>query len=147
MNENSLEAIELELAILYRRITSITTHKKIDILDRSAYLLLHQISSHGSVGVKVLADEIGLDISTVSRQAAALEHKGYIYRIQDPLDGRASSLQITELGASELKESKQARLVKVARVMENWSAEERKVFGHLLRKFNRSAINQSKEQD
>jgi DNA-binding MarR family transcriptional regulator len=137
MQEPSLETIELEMAILSRRITSISG-KKIGKLDRSAYLLLHQISSHGSAGVKTLADEFHLDISTVSRQAAALEKKGYVYRIPDPLDGRSYSLKITDLGTKEMLECKRARLARIAKLLENWSEEERKAFGQLLRKFNRT---------
>src|ERR1700730_17701741 len=110
MDELSLDTIELEMAILARRLTSITANIKVSNLDRSAYLLLHQIASHGSAGVKALADEFHLDISTVSRQAAALEQKGYVYRIPDPLDGRAYSHQITDLGTKELNEYKRVRM-------------------------------------
>lgn len=138
MDEQSLEMIELELAILIRRTTSIATNKKIGNLDRSAYLLLHQIASRGSAGVKALAGEFQLDISTVSRQAAALEQKGYLYRIPDPLDGRAYSLQITELGTKELTEYKQARMERISELIKGWSDEERKSFGQLLKKFNQS---------
>src|ERR1700730_6392438 len=98
MDEHSLETIGVELAILHRRLTSITTYKKIGNLERSEYLLLDQITSHGSAGVKTLADEFNLDISTVSRQAATLKKKGYVYKIPDPLDKRAYSFQITDLG-------------------------------------------------
>jgi DNA-binding MarR family transcriptional regulator len=141
MNDHSLETIELELAILIRRVTSITTDKKFGNLDRSAYLLLHQISAHGSAGVKALADEFHLDISTVSRQTAALEQKGYVRRIPDPVDGRACSLQITELGTKELLACKKARLARITKLLENWSDEERKLFGQLLTKFNRTFID------
>jgi DNA-binding MarR family transcriptional regulator len=143
MEEHSLEELELELAILYRRINSISSHNKLGPLDRSAYLLLHQITSHGSAGVKALADEFKLDISTVSRQAAALENKGYIYRIPNPNDGRSYSFQITELGLKEYVESKKARMVRVKEVLENWSPEEHKMFAQLLSKFNRSVLEKS----
>jgi DNA-binding MarR family transcriptional regulator len=138
VEEQPLETIELEMAILVRYLTSIASSKKIGNLDRSAYLLLRQISAHGSSGVKALADEFHLDISTVSRQAAALEQKRYVYRIPDPLDGRAFSLQITELGAKELAECKQTRLARVTEKLNDWSEEERQGFGQLLRKFNRT---------
>ncbi|MEH7085908.1 MarR family transcriptional regulator [Neobacillus drentensis] len=138
MHEHSLEMIELELAILIRRTTSISSNKKLGNLDRSAYLILRRINEKGAVGVKVLADEFKLDISTVSRQAAALEHKDYLYRIPDPLDGRAYSLQLTELGAKELFDYQQARLKRVSELLEDWSDEERELFGVLLEKFNRS---------
>jgi len=138
MDNCFIETIELQLAILVRRSTSISTKRKHANLDRSAYLLLHQIASHGSSGVKTLADEFQLDISTVSRQAAALEQKGYVLKIPDPLDGRAYRFQITELGAKELNEYRQIRLKKIAELLQDWSEEEQKTFGELLRKFNRT---------
>lgn len=140
MDPRSLETIELELAILVRHINSIASDKKIGTLDRSAYLLLHQISAHGSAGVKALADEFRLDISTVSRQAAALEQKGYIYRTPDPQDRRSFSLQITDMGAKELDESKRARLARVTEKLKDWSDEDCHTFGKLLTKFNRTFV-------
>lgn len=138
MDEQSFDTIALELAILARRVTSTTTYKRDGNLDRSAYLLLHQITSHGSAGVKALAEEFQLDISTVSRQASALEQKGYVARIPDPEDGRAFSLQITNLGSRELNDYRQARSVRMAELLKDWSDEERVQFGELLRKFNRT---------
>jgi DNA-binding MarR family transcriptional regulator len=138
MYEQSLETIELELAILIRRSTSVSSNKKLGNLDRSAYLLLRRIAHRGAAGVKVLAGEFQLDISTISRQAAALEQKGYLYRIPDPLDGRAYSLQITEVGTREYKEHKQARLERLEELINDWSEEEREIFGQLLKKFNQS---------
>jgi DNA-binding MarR family transcriptional regulator len=138
MDEQSLETIDLELAVLLRRVTSTT--RKFGNLDRSAYLLLHQISSHGPAGVKALADTFQLDISTVSRQTAALEQKGYVYRIPDPLDGRAYSLQITELGSKEFNENQNLRFAKIGDNLKQWSEQERKLFGQLLRKYNQSSL-------
>ncbi|MDP4083270.1 MAG: MarR family transcriptional regulator [Bacillota bacterium] len=138
MDIHSLETLELELAILIRRYTSVSTYKKIGNLDRSAYLLLHHLTSHGPTGVKALAEEFRLDISTVSRQTAALEQKGYVHRIPDHLDRRAYYLQITDLGTKEFYENKNARLNRIEELLKEWTEEERKVFGELLRKYNRS---------
>lgn len=140
VKDHSLETIDLELAILLRRVTSTT--KKLGNLDRSAYLLLHQIISHGPAGVKALADVFHLDISTVSRQVASLEHKGYVYRIPDPTDGRAYFLQVTELGTKEFNEHQSLRFAKLGSNLKNWSKEERSLFGNLLRKYNRSSIEE-----
>lgn len=138
MHEQSLEMIELELAILIRRSTYLSSNKKLGNLDRSAYLLLRRIANLGPAGVKVLAGEFQLDISTISRQTAALEQKGYLYRIPDPLDGRAYTLQITELGTQVYKEHKQARLDRLTEILNDWSDEERETFGKLLKKYNLS---------
>ncbi|MFC5652543.1 MarR family winged helix-turn-helix transcriptional regulator [Paenibacillus solisilvae] len=138
MKKQSIETIELELAIMVRRITSATSDKKYSNLDRSAYLLLFHISTQGSAGVKALAEEFHLDISTASRQAAALEQKGYVFKTPDPLDGRAYSLQLTELGAQELAAYRQARFERITTMLGDWTDEESRQFGQLLRKFNRS---------
>ncbi|WP_223587938.1 MarR family winged helix-turn-helix transcriptional regulator [Neobacillus bataviensis] len=140
MYDDSLEILEIELAVLIRRITSATSHKKVGHLDRSAYLLLHQIATKGAAGVKALAGEFQLDISTVSRQAASLEQKGLVYRIPDETDGRAYSLQITEQGLKELKEEKHIRMKRVGEVTRNWTDEERQTFAMLLKKYNKSVL-------
>ncbi|WP_066370200.1 MarR family winged helix-turn-helix transcriptional regulator [Neobacillus fumarioli] len=140
MYDKYLEMIELELAILIRRITNATNRKLIGVIDRSAYLLLHQIATYGAAGVKALASEFQLDISTVSRQAAALEQKGYLYKIPDPTDGRAYSFQITESGLKVLMETKQIRMNIIEETTKDWTPEEREMLGKLLRKWNQSVI-------
>ncbi|GIP50592.1 MarR family protein [compost metagenome] len=141
IDEKSLETIELEMAVLYRRITTATASGKYGNLDRSAYLLLHRIGAHGAVGVKSLADEYQLDISTVSRQTAALEQKGYVRRIPDPADRRAFFLEITELGAEEYAVYKEGRLTRIRELLSDWAEEETEIFAALLQKFNHALLN------
>ncbi|MFH5181295.1 MarR family winged helix-turn-helix transcriptional regulator [Paenibacillus sp. TAB 01] len=82
MKDNDLvEIINYQMAILVRRGTSAV---KLGNLERSHYLLLQHLSDFGAIGVKALADEFHLDVSTVSRQAAALEARGYVQRLPDP---------------------------------------------------------------
>ncbi|WP_227396878.1 MarR family winged helix-turn-helix transcriptional regulator [Jeotgalibacillus aurantiacus] len=136
MKEESLRAIELEMAILARRITTIALNRKDESLVRSAYLLLHQISTKGPAGVKDLAEELQLDISTVSRQAASLEQKGYVKKIQSPSDRRSYFFELTQSGETEMKQYRNIRREKVANLLNDWTDEEREQFGKLLSKFN-----------
>ncbi|KZE69243.1 MarR family transcriptional regulator [Fictibacillus phosphorivorans] len=138
MGNPLLEKIELEMAVLVRRVTSITSKNKIGNLDRSAYLLMHELSVEGPSGVKTLAENLQLDTSTVSRQAASLEKKGYVSKIPDPTDRRAYFLQLTESGTSDFNEYKKARLDRFEILTEDWTDEERKQFGNLLKKFNQA---------
>lgn len=138
MKEPSVEIIELELSKLVRRITLESTAKKYGSLDRAAYLLLHHLSSHGPAGVKALAEAFRLDSSTTSRQTAALEQKGYVYRIPSEQDRRAYFLSITDSGAAELASSKQVRITRILELLNDWKPEEADQFGQLLAKFNRS---------
>ncbi|MFC4779169.1 MarR family winged helix-turn-helix transcriptional regulator [Paenibacillus sp. GCM10023252] len=138
MDNDAVAIIELQIALLVRRVTAITSDRKYGNLDRSAYLLLHHLSMNGAAGVKTLAGQFQLDISTASRQVSALETKGYVYKIPDSQDRRAYSLDLTELGARELQVYKQARYERVMEIVQDWSDEEREVFGRLLKKFNES---------
>lgn len=141
MNKHTLENIGIELSILTRTIALFTAKKAPGNLDRSAYLLLGHITSHGSAGVKTLADGFHLDISTVSRQTATLEKKGYVYRIPDPLDRRAYSLEITPLGTKEFNKYTQQQRAKLAEKLKDWSDEDCELFAQLLGKFNQKFMH------
>lgn len=140
MVQRSLEMIELEMAILMRRTSSITSSFK--KIDRSTYLLLHQLSTDGSLGVKVLAKKLQLDISTVSRQTDTMEKKGYIRKIRDEADGRSYFYQITDLGIAELTAYKKVRLDRFTEILTDWSDDDCQKFGQLLEKFNETLFNE-----
>lgn len=136
MSNQSLETIELELAILIRRLTTATADNR--NLDRASYLLLRQLSDSGQVGVKTLARELQLDVSTVSRQAAALDQKKLVEKIKDPTDGRAFFYKITPHGQRELEIYRTARLTSIERLVTDWPAEDAESFGRLLKQFNQA---------
>ena len=135
MERESLESIALELAILVRRITAMTRQKEIE-LDRATYLLLHHIMTCGFAGVKEMAQTFGLDVSTVSRQIAVLEKKGYVKRTQDRSDRRAFSLTITTYGQTVCDAYKTDRVTKLEQHLQGWSNEEMQTFSVLLHKYN-----------
>ncbi|WP_077622993.1 MarR family winged helix-turn-helix transcriptional regulator [Sediminibacillus massiliensis] len=140
MKDNSLQTIELEMAILIRRIATIASNRQRDKqqrnLDRAAYLLLHQISEDGTAGVKALATELQLDVSTVSRQAAALEKKEYVVKIPSSVDRRSYNYEVTEKGQEELTAYRTLRLERLTTLLEEWPEKDCEQFGHLLKKFN-----------
>lgn len=138
MSEPTIELIEQQVNDFIRRI--VMTEKRKDSLDRSAYILLHQLSSNGPAGVKTLAEELHLDISTVSRQAAALVAKSYVEKTPNSQDGRAYFYQITRLGAKELEKNKQHRFERISEILQDWSEDEREIFGRLLQKYNQKAV-------
>ncbi|CAG7617225.1 MarR family winged helix-turn-helix transcriptional regulator [Paenibacillus allorhizosphaerae] len=138
MNRNDLELIDYELVVLIRRST---LDKELGGMDRSTYTLLTQLSkSGGPTSVKALADEFRLDISTISRQTTVLEAKGYVQRLPNVGDGRSSYFQVTEEGMRRLTEAKNARLARHAQLFKEWSDEERKQFGELLARLNRTFV-------
>ncbi|GIQ69149.1 MarR family transcriptional regulator [Xylanibacillus composti] len=136
MHEQSMERIEQELTDFIRRI--VATETRTGSLDRSAYILLRQLSLHGPAGVKTLADELRLDVSTVSRQAAALVDKQYVEKVPNPLDGRSYFYRLSARGEKEFEENRRLRQAKLMEVFQDWTEEERESFGQLLQKYNQS---------
>ncbi|PWU69781.1 MarR family winged helix-turn-helix transcriptional regulator [Gracilibacillus dipsosauri] len=142
MSQPSLELIEKEITDFIRRI--VISEKRNDQLERSAYIILRILSSNGPSGVKSLAEALQLDISTISRQAAALESKSYVQRIPNPQDKRAYFYQITTLGEEELDKNKQRRFERLGKILEDWSEEEQLAFGKLLQKYNQHVVERLK---
>jgi DNA-binding MarR family transcriptional regulator len=61
-----------------------------------------------------------VDPSVISRQVAALEKLGLIARRQDPDDGRASLISLTDAGRTKLLEVRHSHLEAVIESMEDW---------------------------
>jgi DNA-binding MarR family transcriptional regulator len=139
MMENLFSTIEREIAIFGRRAEAIRiAYLSHSDFDRSTYLLLRQLEHEGPLAIKALADALLLDISTASRQTAALETKGFVEKLSDPNDARVKLLQITELGRQELLAFAKAREAFYAGLLEDWNEEECRQFGESLARFNRT---------
>src|SRR5260221_10617668 len=67
-------------------------------LDRALFPLLTRIGLFGPIGVVELANLIGRNHSTVSRQAAKLESLGLVERRVEDGDQRVRRLQPTDAG-------------------------------------------------
>lgn len=144
MDTQSLERIEQEITDFIRRI--VMTETRSGTLDRSAYILLRELSLHGPASVKSLADELHLDVSTVSRQAATLVDKNYAEKVPHPQDGRSHFYRLTASGQQEFQDNRHLRFSKLTDILADWTDEEREQFGHLLQKYNQS-VNQHLENE
>jgi DNA-binding MarR family transcriptional regulator len=96
-------------------------------IDRSGYWLLVRVSENGPVRLSDLADAVGLDLSTVSRQMGALVNGGLITKEPDPHDGRSSFLNLSPRGAAVLESVSEARRGALADALTEWSDEERAI--------------------
>lgn len=134
MDEKNLESLNNEMMTLIRRST---TDKKLGGLDRSSYTLLYHLLGYPQLGVKALAELLGLDSSTISRQTAVLEEKSYVERVPDQQDGRASNFRITGLGREKLEQARTLRLKRYGELFEEWSAEDCRIFTEMLSRLNR----------
>jgi DNA-binding MarR family transcriptional regulator len=103
-----------------------------DVVDFSAFPILKVLSHQGPMRLSALAQSLGLDASTVSRQARQLEDRGLLERTGDPDDGRASRVAVSELGQACLTTAFAARRQLIAHALEDMSAADQDTLRDLL---------------
>jgi DNA-binding MarR family transcriptional regulator len=103
-----------------------------DVVDYSAFPLLKVLMHQGPTRLSVLAQVLGLDASTVSRHVRQLEERGLLERTDDPDDGRASRVTVSEQGRAGLEQAFDARRHVTAAALEELSEDERETLRSLL---------------
>ena len=151
-----LERLQHQVALFARRAEQTRlggVGKARNSMDRAAYLLLNRLDHEGPMGVKALAETMGIDSSTVTRQVAPLVDTGLVKRTSHPEDGRAVVLALSPRGRGRLDEVRVSRRELMREVTEDWTPEEREIFTSLLSRFNVSlaewhaSIGQREEAD
>jgi DNA-binding MarR family transcriptional regulator len=133
------ERLQHEVALFARRAEQTRLGglgKARNSMDRAAYLLLNRLDREGPMGVKALAEGMGIDSSTVTRQVAPLVETGLVKRTSHPEDGRAVVLALSPRGEARLTEVRASRRALMAIITEDWSGEDREAFCALLSRFN-----------
>ena len=82
-----------------------------------------------------LAQYLGLDVSTVSRQVQHLEQRGLVDRSPDPLDGRAALLELSVPGRDIMQKMRDGWCETVADVVNTWKPADIERFGILMDRF------------
>lgn len=137
VNDDSLEVLELEIAMMVRALRTRTVENdKKQELKRASYLILLLISKNGPMGVKSIAEKLHLDISTVSRQAAGLMEDELLEKKQSETDRRSYLYDINDKGHDVILHIRQGRKQRFAKMIDEWEDEEIEDFSHLLHKFN-----------
>ncbi|MHB1444359.1 MAG: MarR family winged helix-turn-helix transcriptional regulator [Acidimicrobiales bacterium] len=104
-------------------------------LDRAEYLTLARIeeaSAAGPVRLTDLAEAMGIDISTASRQVRSVAEAGLVERTCDPQDQRASRLRLTPAGRSTLARARRASQEAMSKLLITWSVADRRTLARLL---------------
>jgi DNA-binding MarR family transcriptional regulator len=113
-------------------------------LDRALFPLLVLIQRRGPLGVGDLADRVGRDYTTVSRQVAKLENLGLVIRRTGKTDRRVTEVEVTEKGQamSTLLDAGRERLA--GRVLVGWNKDDLQKLARLLRRFADDLHGQAK---
>jgi DNA-binding MarR family transcriptional regulator len=115
-------------------------------LDRAAYHVLGRIAGGGPVRLSEIAGELCVDLSTVSRQVAALEADGLIRRTPDPSDRRASLLEATDAGSRLFTDQRAKWLAGLRALLADWTPTERQEFASLFARLNEAIVAPARQE-
>jgi DNA-binding MarR family transcriptional regulator len=103
-------------------------------LERALLPLLVRIDRRGPIGVVELADLVGRDYTTVSRQVARLDELGLVVRRAGSRDKRVREAEVTELGREMADAIDRMREEIVGELMADWTSAERRDLARLLKR-------------
>ncbi|PZU06051.1 MAG: MarR family transcriptional regulator [Sphingomonas sp.] len=104
-------------------------------LDRALFPLLVMIERLGPIGVVDLADRVGRDYTTVSRQIAKLESLGLVDRQGNASDRRIREATITSKGKAMTDRIDRARERMALAIFASWSQRDFDDLVRLTRRF------------
>jgi DNA-binding MarR family transcriptional regulator len=136
--DKPLHLVEFETMLLSRYQLNLRHRQERGLLERSAYLLLSLLARTGPMSIRQLSDTLGLDVSTLNRQTAALLRSRLVERFPDPEGGIARKFGITAEGERRLDRERTTNIAGLANVMRDWSPEDVAAFAGYLQRFNSS---------
>lgn len=104
-------------------------------LDQALFRLLVVIERLGPIGVVDLADRLGRDYTTISRQLAKLESMGMVMRHENAEDRRMREAVVSAKGKVVTDRLDQARERLAREIFQDWTAEDITDLVRLMRKF------------
>jgi DNA-binding MarR family transcriptional regulator len=133
----AVEQIELQLAVLVRHAAGARrAAAAAERLERSAYLLLSVLTERGPTSVNALADRLGLNASTITRQVDAMARTGLVRRVKHPDDGRVTLVAVTDRGVRHFAADREARRRFFEEVTASWPASDQVALARLLTRLN-----------
>jgi len=109
-------------------------------LDRALFPLLVLVDRFGPIGVVNLADRVGRDYTTVSRQLTKLESLGLVGREASQRDKRIRETVITRKGREMTSAIDKARDRILTAMLREWSHQEITTLARLLRQLADAAL-------
>lgn len=139
--ENEFAAIDHALWVIVRQLTSPSAWGEMKRaagaefphdLERSAYPLLGAIGREGPIRPSDLTVQMGVQISTISRQVAELERRHLVTREVDPSDRRAITFTLSDHGERVLAAIRKVRYERLRARLIDWSHDDRADLARLL---------------
>ncbi|HEX6151517.1 MarR family winged helix-turn-helix transcriptional regulator [Nocardioides sp.] len=135
----SLRQIEHEVGALIRRVRRVIGDRARAVhpdLQPATYLLLTHLDESGPQRASDLVDATGVDKGAISRQVQLLVDLGLLTRTQDPDDGRATLLAVTDDARARLRQVQRERRRRFDRRLGAWSDDDLAHFASQLAEYN-----------
>lgn len=116
-------------------------------LDRALFPLLVGIERRGPIGIVELADGVGRDYTTVSRQVSKLESLGLAERRQSAADRRVNEAVITPKGKAMIEKIDAARERMAMAAFASWNQREIEDLVRLMRRFADAMMSEPEEAE
>jgi DNA-binding MarR family transcriptional regulator len=113
-------------------------------LDRALFPLLVCLSRSTALGVAELADQMGRDASTISRQIAKLEELGFVQRKTSKKDLRVREAVITKAGICMIDIITSTRRRLLNQLLSDWTEDERNNLPRLIQRLASSMKEKQK---
>jgi DNA-binding MarR family transcriptional regulator len=94
-------------------------------VSRAGYAVLRTLDDRGPMPMGSLARSCTMDPAVAARQVGALEQRSLVRTSPDANDGRVRVVEITDHGTEVLRRIVELRTAYLARVLRDWSAEDR----------------------
>jgi DNA-binding MarR family transcriptional regulator len=111
-------------------------------IDRALFPLLVRLGN-GRASVAELADKVGRDYTTVSRQLAKLEELELVERADGEGDRRRREATLSADGKRMVRAISAARRRLLSRVLEQWSESDKSALAKFIRRFADEMVNAS----
>jgi DNA-binding MarR family transcriptional regulator len=132
-----IEVVETEMALLQRALERLGRRGEIHRdLDRASYLVARTLAATGPISLKDLAGRLGLDATTVTRQVAAMDARGLVYRRAEPDDGRVSLIGLAPPGQRKMRAEQATRRKRVQELLAGWPKRDQVELGRLVGRLN-----------
>lgn len=124
------------ISVMNHPLRDVELMRKADInLDQTLFPLLVTIERFGPLGVVDLANRVGRDYTTVSRQVKKLETAGLVQKTSNPEDRRVSAVSVSEAGKAMTGKIDVARQQMMNARFENWTEQEVQDLFRLVEKY------------
>jgi DNA-binding MarR family transcriptional regulator len=131
-----ISSVEREFGTLVLNLTRFKHQVNGNRLDKMALTVLGTLAHCGPARLTTVAERIGFDPSTVSRQVADLEKAGLLSRAADPADRRAILLETTPEGQNLMARLIEGRRKRLERLLTDWSDTDITTLASLLGRLN-----------